>query len=407
MTQIQNTKNGRFGSWLWNIVFLLYLIYFLQGVAFPEGGFISAGVLMLIILLGLYNLIKTFVYSRPIPTPLIWVTALFILFALSWIVSPKVLYGYVIGESTNSYNLLKQASLFFLSIFTGYQIGVANKLTQRQIYFGTLIFLLLALYNYLKTAVIKYGLGTLDSESGTNNAAYNFIFVIPFLPLIANKYKKSFILFCLVIISFVLMGAKRGAIITAGVSIVYALYWYNRNYKISVKGIAAIAISLLVVGFVAIKNFQSNEYLADRLDQTKQGYSSGRDYLYGRLWGDWVDEPNLGIQLFGSGMGQTINKAGNYAHNDWLELLIDNGLIGGILYAGIFISLIMFMKKHSRTPKILVLSVNMWLLSWFMRSWFSMGYLSILGGLNMMLLGVEIAMVIRDNGGRFHKVLGR
>ena len=45
------------------------------------------------------------------------------------------------------------------------------------------------------------------------------------------------------------------------------------------------------------------------------------------------DHANLLAFLFGNGANATITIVGKNAHNDWLEILINQGLVGGLLFA--------------------------------------------------------------------------
>lgn len=69
-------------------------------------------------------------------------------------------------------------------------------------------------------------------------------------------------------------------------------------------------------------------------NQTLEGNSSGRDSIYSILWYEFLENGSLFYCLFGFGADATISIAGNFAHNDWLELLINNGLLGIVLYVG-------------------------------------------------------------------------
>ena len=124
-----------------------------------------------------------------------------------------------------------------------------------------------------------------------------------------------------------------------------------------------------------------------RLEQTLEGNSSNRDVLYAYLWDAWVNA-DFYTQLFGRGIAQTVNVAGNYAHNDWLELLTDVGLLGATNYLAIFVSLFMFRKKFQTNSQEQT-SFTLVLIFWLLKTIFSMG-MGIMGGISMMLLGTLI-----------------
>ena len=89
--------------------------------------------------------------------------------------------------------------------------------------------------------------------------------------------------------------------------------------------------AIVVVSLVVYNWFITNDYMMHRLEQTLEGNSSGRDVIYTTAWHAWFDCNNLGHYLFGFGYLGTICHPlmhGYMAHNDWLEILVDYGLVG-------------------------------------------------------------------------------
>lgn len=97
-------------------------------------------------------------------------------------------------------------------------------------------------------------------------------------------------------------------------------------------------------------------------------------------------------QLFGRGTAQTVMIAGNYAHNDWLEFLTDNGLLGALLYLTTIVSLFFYRRKIQKGSPMRCAFMIV-LLFWFIKSIFSMG-MGIMGGISMMLLGTIIGNTV-------------
>jgi O-antigen ligase len=60
------------------------------------------------------------------------------------------------------------------------------------------------------------------------------------------------------------------------------------------------------------------------------------------------------------------------AHNDWLELLVDNGIVGALVYALIFILLFkMIIKEKNIQKRYLLLAIAS---IWLLKSMFSMSF---------------------------------
>ena len=77
---------------------------------------------------------------------------------------------------------------------------------------------------------------------------------------------------------------------------------------------------------------ESSDYFMSRIEQTKEGNSSGRNALYERYWNHFKNETDIFKYLLGNGANATLGIGVNYAHNDWLEIAIDEGVLGLVIY---------------------------------------------------------------------------
>lgn len=97
------------------------------------------------------------------------------------------------------------------------------------------------------------------------------------------------------------------------------------------------------------------------------------------------------ILYYGCGANHTVAVAGNYAHNDWLEIAINNGLIGVIIYIAYFISLIRdYIISRKRLKYYYSNSLLMSTLILLSASFFSMSYNSV-GIAQSMVIGFILA----------------
>ena len=162
---------------------------------------------------------------------------------------------------------------------------------------------------------------------------------------------------------------------------------------------------MALAGYFIYNQFLDNEYLQRRLEATLEGQSSNRDVAYSQLLDHWLNESNPLIFLFGNGTAQTISVWGNYGHNDWLELLVDNGLFGAVLYFSIFVSTILYIKK-ARLVFEMKTAAYLCVLILFIQSCFSMGFTGGGNGILVFLLGVIIGnneYVKRKKSIAFHR----
>ena len=112
---------------------------------------------------------------------------------------------------------------------------------------------------------------------------------------------------------------------------------------------------------------------------------------------DWIQ------QIFGGGFcnAPTLSSRGVFAHNDWLELLADLGVVGVLAYAYIIFGMLKLIQqaKRQNTKYILIMITAIW----FMKTMFSMSYLEENSFFLMMLLGY-VATKLHSHGRKKIKV---
>lgn len=224
-------------------------------------------------------------------------------------------------------------------------------------------------YHVKELVLARYLMG--DDKSVTNNGSVVFLMVLPLLFLVKNRM-ISIILFC-VCLFFLIYGAKRGNIIAAVIPVVLYIYVFFKDDK---KSIFKILISMAVfisITIWAIDLFSENEYLLGRMLSIKEGDSSGRDVIYANAWNLWYHSDNMINLLFGYGFQGMLYHTTRMAHNDWLEILVDYGLIGCLFYLSIFICFAKYiLSLNSFKAKMILISV---ISIWGMKTTYSMGFI--------------------------------
>ena len=108
-----------------------------------------------------------------------------------------------------------------------------------------------------------------------------------------------------------------------------------------------------------------------RVAGTLEGNSSGRDSIFKQCWDIFLNSNVLGM-LFGHGASATVGIIGIAAHNDWLEILVNQGLLGVTVYLFFWIAFYKtFRLDNSRETKPVIGSV---MLIYFAATLFSMSY---------------------------------
>lgn len=250
-------------------------------------------------------------------------------------------------------------------------LGRKGILTER-FYIIAAVLLLLSSVVYFNSLKVMLLAKFINRDDITNNASVVFLYILPFILLVRNRYISYVI--TIVCAYFLMEGAKRGNIVCAIPVIILFIILTFRNKQVKVfEKILFIIFFLFAVSWGA-KQFAENEYLQQRVEQTMEGDSSNRDLIYANAWNAYSGSESVLNIIWGYGFDGTINhkQIGDYAHNDWLEILVDYGAIGAIFYLSIFILLYQQIRKTKdlQTKYVLIALSTIWLL----KSAFSMGF---------------------------------
>ena len=111
------------------------------------------------------------------------------------------------------------------------------------------------------------------------------------------------------------------------------------------------------------------------MEKTQEGYSSGRDVIYAGAWHAWSDSDSFVTLLLGRGFDGILkleSTGHHHAHNDWLELLVNYGLLGVFVYLVLFV--VFFIQASKIESLELKYAFLSGLLIWFLKTLYSMGF---------------------------------
>ena len=368
-------------------VFGLMGVYYLQGIVYPEGSIISQSIILIYLLVGVFSFLRQFlVLNNPLSVKF-WMFFCLIQ-VVTFLVSPKTVTGttYEAIGTVSTFSQVKNILTFCLSLFIGLRIGKTGVPTKTiaRIGFVLLVIAFLRFTHTKNMAMLLY-----RQQDITNNSSYYFVLLVPFIPIMYRHYKKLTIAAMFVIVSFTITGAKRGAIVCLAASLLFTLWWIYVKYGMSLKRLILISLAVVVISSFAFYKFQENTYLQTRMERMEKKGIGNRTIAYSVLLNHWIDDTNPMTQLFGNGSTQSVAVWGNYAHNDWLEILIDNGLLGVILYASFFIAAIVYIRR-TKLSLDFKLCCYLFLIIWFGKTCFSMGYSETWASFPMLLYGMII-----------------
>lgn len=319
---------------------IVWVLYYLQGVLYSTGGAISTGLLGINLLVSIWCAIK--VWQMPHNPPYIkGLNLLLIMFSIYGfaliLMNPHTVHYSMSGMSMASYNYIKSIYLSILPIYAFYYFSLKGYLTAERLRWWAVVFCIscvLSYYNYMQQAMDRLLERGSSAEEITNNAGYLFLSLIPIWVVYRRKPLLQYagLAFCM---AFILMGMKRGAIAIGGVVVLYLIWQIIKNARGNQRFIVIILTAVLaVVGvYFVIDLMTSSDYFLQRLEATKEGNSSGRDSLYSFFWTYFTEKADAIQYLFGRGANGTLEIYYNYAHNDWLEIAVNQGLLGIIVYA--------------------------------------------------------------------------
>lgn len=356
-------------------IFLLgWIVYYLQGILYEEGGALSTALLGLLLFVSLWYFIKT-IQLDDLPVYFKGLTVLLLMFtiygAFHIFMNPGMVHYRASGLTQTSYEYLKEIWLSLLPIYPFYYFsrkGYINEKKLRVWFFVFVISCTLTFFRSQRDAILVRG-----EDEVTNNSGYLMLSLIPGLVLFQRKTIIQYI-FVAYILALIFIGMKRGAILIALITLPMLLW---RSFKLATKKQQLFIIILIAVfiylGVSLVRyQMQTSEYMMLRILETAAGESSGRDSLYGYFVDYFFYHNSFLTFLIGNGANATLNIYENYAHNDWLEIAINQGVIGIVVYLFYFKNIYKTWKLSSNeNAKVIISLVG---IIYFSKTMFSMSY---------------------------------
>ena len=267
-----------------------------------------------------------------------------------------------------------------LPIFAYYVLVKQKKFTLKDLKRIVPVFILFGVYKFFDSAAIISE--TLDTEEFTNGAAYTIMALIPLLVL----YNKNAIIQYALLAGamfIIILGVKRGAILISALCVVYII-WNNLTAGVfskkrlsSTRRIAIVIIVGVFLFFVwryVESVWESNDYLRFRLEYSMENGAGAREDIYKDLFRHFFVHANLFEMLFGMGAYGTLLVTTNLAHNDWLEVLTDEGILGLFIFAYYIWEFYRSVRKYKNED--LKLTYTLCFIIFFATTFFSMSYSS-------------------------------
>ena len=351
---------------------IIWALYYTQGTILPQGSIWSRMIVVVFLLISIYYVLYSFIKFRINPYLKV-LAVLLLMFSV---------YGMVLFLRGGSFDYLKMIYLSLLPTYSFYVWTKKNRIDAGWIKVMFFIMVGVVVLQYI-SEMSRIEENYKETESATINIAYE---VLALLPLLFFWKKRPLIQYIMlaVILAVVLSTVKRGAIIIGAICTLYIVLVSIRNSSRRIKWyVWLIVLIFFVIGTRYVLDFYANsEYAQMRMENTLEGDSSGRDMIFTRAWNIFLDSNILTI-LFGHGANATIAKMGIAAHNDWLELLVNQGILGAAVYLFYWLA---FYKtfRRDRNPETKPVLGTLFMI-YFAATLFSMSY-------NAMTLPANLAL---------------
>ena len=197
---------------------------------------------------------------------------------------------------------------------------------------------------------IDYGRGL----SVADNTGYSLVTLLAGVFLFANKKKTFFLLIFLITIGSLICG-KRGAIVSLVFGFIPLANYIFSSYARSFSRKFFYILICIISGLFIISIFGNYiEATYARFESLEEDGGSGRSLMYQAYLYHYIDS-DFFHQLFGHGL--FAGQWGKYhrfafiniiAHNDWLEMLFDFGLVGILIFLLFFYKFYNVIKNNRK-----------------------------------------------------------
>ncbi len=348
----------------------IWCLYYLQGTLYAEGSIISQVLLAVFLLCSIYYFIHVCKYKN-VPAPINALKYLAIMFGV---------YGLLrLGADTSGWKYVNDATTYFkeyelsiLPVFAFYYFSRERLIDSKWFFQFTVVFFLTAVASFMyqeEQALLR----TWRDET-TNNAAY---FVVSLMPLLVFYRKKPLVQYTalFVVFSLVIQGMKRGAILAVIIGGAYFVWSSFKKARGSKKVLYLLMGIIAVMGAISYFQYQlaNSDYMQLRMEMTQDGDMSNRENMYPAYYNYFFDMSGPVEFLLGFGADGTLKNMGDFAHQDWLETMMNQGFLGLSLMLYFWISLLMatWRSRLLKCPNITII-MSLFVIIYFMKSMVSM-----------------------------------
>lgn len=347
-----------------------WCVYFLQGALYPKGTIFSISLLATLLAVSFYYF---YIANRNYNLPLFFrgLNLLLIMFSIYGVIyivtNDAQVHSYTADVDLNTRDYLIQIYLSLLPVYSFYIFTEEKYITSKRLTRWVWGFFFVVYLNYQsRYDILRH------SRGRVNNNGYMYVALLPVFTHIKNNILQYILL--LYSLYYIIVSAKRGAILIGIIALAYFIYKSVKNAPRQKKlKLTSIVFVFIVLGISAyIYRYNHSHLLQKRVAQTESGDTSNRENLYGFFLQHFYNERSYINLLFGNGADATVMMYENRAHNDWYEILINNGLVGIALYIWYWICFAYcWLKSKSKESTWII---GLVFIIYFTKTFFSMSY---------------------------------
>lgn len=369
-----------------DLLFILFAIYFAQGTFYTQGSIVAQGSLAIILIISAFYFIKTlFETNNKSNFYKAW-TVFILINATGFVFSANI-------RHPNHISMFKGILTTSLSLYPFYYFAQNGLLKSKHLLRFFIVMLPIVIFQYFFYANMRLAEHLSNDPDIVNNIGYSFVALVPFV-FIFKKKRFYAIVSIMILLFFIIQSGKRGAFIAGMIGLMGFIYFQLRTVekKYRYRSYLIVFISVLALSYFVYDTFQNNEFLIARMQKIgDEGGSSGRNIIFSNIFNAWLNSDNMFNLLFGFGFAASLNLSGlgSYAHNDWLEILSNFGIIGVFIYGFLFYTVIKYInnKEWDNDKRILLLTI---VLIWIMNTFVVNSYTSMNGYIQSMFLAYLI-----------------
>lgn len=346
-----------------NIYTLVWCLYYMQGVLYAEGSMISQCLLVVFFMMSMFYFVRVF-QLRHVNKVIRALQVLAIMFGAYGIMRfSENTQGWLYVNSATTY--FKEYELSIMPVFAFYYFSRTWRINSQWFFKSSLLFFVTAIASYYYQEM--QALFRESNDEITNNAGY---FIVSLLPVVAffrkkvlYQYAALLLIFCLAVLAM-----KRGAIIVAIVGCSFFVWESFRKAKGKRKLLyILLGTAVVVAGVMYFRHqLETSDYMQIRLASTMAGDMSSRESMYPEYLSFFFRNSTVAEYIFGYGADGTLRNMGDYAHQDWIETLMNQGIFGVILMLCYWIALLYtcaesFYKRYTNVALILGLFIIIYL----------------------------------------------